>query len=106
MIDMSGTCPTVRVKANLPDGFCLINESDFDPDKHVLFASDAAEPAPIVAPPMIGIPADWQSLHWKQRMALAEKLTGDRALAPADGQKPVDVADAVIAAEVARRAEG
>ncbi|MFH1554919.1 MAG: hypothetical protein ABII76_08680 [Pseudomonadota bacterium] len=107
MLDMSGTCPTVRVKANLPGGFCLINESDFDPEKHVLFAAEAAEPVPIVAVPLvIAIPADWQSLHWKQRLALAEKLTGNRDLAQAEGQKPADAADAVIAAEIARRSGG
>ncbi|OYY60772.1 MAG: hypothetical protein B7Y61_23070 [Rhizobiales bacterium 35-66-30] len=53
----------------------------------------------------VEIPADWQALHWKQRVALAEKLTRDGALVLADGQKPADAADAVIAAEVARRTE-
>ncbi len=52
----------------------------------------------------IAIPADWQSLHWKQRVALAEKLNGDAAVTPADGQTQAEAADAVIAAEVARRA--
>ncbi|MGA0564165.1 hypothetical protein ACO2RV_17100 [Ancylobacter sp. VNQ12] len=53
---------------------------------------------------VIDIPADWQTLHWKQRVALAEKLNGDAALSPDEGQTQGDAADAVIVAEVARRA--
>lgn len=52
----------------------------------------------------LDIPADWPSLHWKQRVALAEKLNGEAALIPADGETQGEAADAVIAAEVARRA--
>jgi len=52
----------------------------------------------------IDIPAEWQTLHWKQRVALAEKLNGDAALSPDEGETQGDAADAVIAAEVARRA--
>lgn len=36
--------PTVKVKRNNDRGFRIINESDFDPDKHKLFDGDASEP--------------------------------------------------------------
>ncbi len=52
----------------------------------------------------IEIPADWQALHWKQRVALAEKLNGDAALSAAEGQTQADAADAMILAEIERRA--
>ena len=53
---------------------------------------------------ILDIPADWQTLHWKQRVALAEKLNGVDVLTPAEGETQGEAADAVIAAEVARRA--
>ena len=32
------TCPTVRIKApEAPGGFVVINEADFDPEKHEFF---------------------------------------------------------------------
>lgn len=68
---------------------------------------DADAPGPNadrIATATVEIPGDWQSLHWKQRVALAEKLNGDAALVPAEGQTQADAADVVIAAEVARRA--
>jgi hypothetical protein len=37
---MFGPCPVVRVKHDNHEGFCEINESDFDPKKHELFDSD------------------------------------------------------------------
>lgn len=96
--------PTVCiVNPAAKSGFTRINESDFDPDRHVIYGSEpnAGNPPPALA---IGIPDDWQSLHWKQRVALAEKLNGDAVLTPADGETQGEAADAVIAAEVARRA--
>ncbi len=39
---MFGPVPVVRIKFDNADGFCEINESDFDPEKHTLF--DATEP--------------------------------------------------------------
>ncbi|HQS33717.1 MAG TPA: hypothetical protein PLR78_18240 [Polaromonas sp.] len=100
---------SVVCQENVRAGYKNIPAADFDAAIHTLFDLVTGKPAEAVSggPPMIDIPADWQSLHWKQRVALAEKLTGSGVvLALADGQKPVDAADAVIAAEVARRAEG
>lgn len=51
----------------------------------------------------VEIPADWKSLHWKQRVALAEKLNGDATLDPTAGQTQTEAADAVIAAALAAR---
>lgn len=61
-------------------------------------------PVPGAGSVVIDIPENWQSLHWKQRVALAEKLNGDAGIVQAGGQTQADAADAVIAAEVARRA--
>lgn len=100
--------PTVCiVNEKAKSGFTRINETDFDPAVHVLF--DVATGQPVQAASGTGgaaidIPADYQSLHWKQRVALAEKLNGDAAVTPAEGQTQAEAADAVIAAEVARRA--
>ncbi len=52
---------------------------------------------------VIDIPENWKSLHWKQRVALAEKLNGSDVLHPADGQTHTDAADAVIVAALAAR---
>ncbi|MFG1462269.1 hypothetical protein V5F77_05145 [Xanthobacter sp. DSM 24535] len=101
---ISVVCPE-----NVRAGYKNIPAIDFDPAIHTLFDVVGKPVDPSTSgrdAPAVPIPADWQSLHWKQRVALAEKLTGDLALALAGGQKPVGAADAVIAAEVARRAEG
>lgn len=55
------------------------------------------------APVSVEIPADWKSLHWKQRVALAEKLNGDASLEPTAGQTQTEAADAVIASALASR---
>ncbi|GLI23479.1 hypothetical protein GGQ86_002983 [Xanthobacter flavus] len=62
-------------------------------------AAQQGTPGPV----SIEIPADWKSLHWKQRVALAEKLNGDATLDPAAGQTQTEAADAVIAAALASR---
>jgi|GEM_PF-4291256 predicted component of type VI protein secretion system len=38
---MFGSCPVVQVKSKGPDGFTEINESDFDPTIHTLYAATA-----------------------------------------------------------------
>lgn len=38
---MFGPCPVVRIKYDNEDGFCEINESDFDSGKHELFDEGA-----------------------------------------------------------------
>ena len=100
--------PTVCiVNPAAKSGFTRINETDFDPSVHVLFDEAAGKPAPAPAPapqPAIEIPAHWKSLHWKQRVALAEKLNGDAVLEPAAGQTQTEAADAVIEAALASRA--
>ncbi len=93
---------------NVRAGYKNIPAADFDPAVHVLF--DAATGKPVQAASNAGgaaidIPADYLSLHWKQRGALAEKLNGDAAVTPAEGQTQAEAADAVIAAEVAKRGE-
>lgn len=52
---------------------------------------------------LIEIPENWSSLHWRQKVALAEKLNGDAALQTVDGQTQGEAADAVIAAALAAR---
>lgn len=37
---MFGPVPVVRVKHDNPEGFCEINESDFDPSKHERYEAD------------------------------------------------------------------
>jgi hypothetical protein len=88
--------PTVCiVNDNAKSGFTRINEADFDPAMHKVYGAAELKAE--------GIPADWQSLHWKQRVALAEKLNGDADLTPEGGQTKTEAADALIAAEVERR---
>ncbi|MBX3579906.1 MAG: hypothetical protein KF723_22110 [Rhizobiaceae bacterium] len=48
------------------------------------------------------IPEDWKSLHWMKRVKLAKDLVGDFTVP--DDRKEVEVADEMIAAEIARRA--
>ncbi len=38
---MSDVCKTVKIKAETDSGFIIINESDFDADKHVLYDAKA-----------------------------------------------------------------
>lgn len=40
---MFGTCPVVRIKFDNPEGFCEINESDFDASKHQLLDETTAD---------------------------------------------------------------
>lgn len=42
------SCPTVKIKHDNPafGGYVVINESDFDKDKHELYAEPADKPAP------------------------------------------------------------
>lgn len=89
---------------NLRAGYKNIPAAEFDPAIHTLFDVATGRPVPQDGVEIVEIPADWRSLHWKTRVALAEKLNGDATLAPVDGQSQTEVADAVIAAEVARRA--
>lgn len=43
-----GTCPTVRIAEKNEQGFIIINESDYDPEKHTLFVeSEAEKPKPL-----------------------------------------------------------
>ena len=92
----------LRIKSTHPESqgaYVLIDEADFDPAVHTLYRPDD-----VVQTEVVVIPDDWRSLHWKQRVALAEKLNGSADLVPADGQSKTEAADAVIAAEVERRA--
>ena len=34
------TCPTVKIVSDNDQGFIVINESDFDAEKHVLYGDD------------------------------------------------------------------
>lgn len=104
---ISVVCPE-----NLRAGYKNIPITEFDPAIHVPFDRETGLPAAVDAragarhapEAPIEIPADWQSLHWKQRVALAEKLNGADVLTPANGETQGEAADAVITAEVARRA--
>lgn len=92
---MSNTiCPTVRVKDDRsPHGYIVINESDLTDDHEVL--ADVVEgPKPDVE---AEIPADWQSLHWKQQVKLAKALGRQ-------GEPSGDEAKAFIAIKVEERA--
>ena len=40
---MSETCATVKIKSTNGSGFVVINESDFDAEKHNLFGVDSTE---------------------------------------------------------------
>lgn len=46
--------PTVKIKTNTERGFAIINESDFDPDKHTRF--DDAGPMTAPAVPSVAEP--------------------------------------------------
>ncbi len=105
--------PTVRVKRDGPKGSRIINLSSFNPEIHEPADDEAralvahlmtAKGETSSGAPLIDIPGDWKSLHWKTRVSLAEKLNGDAVLTPAEGQTQADAADAVIEAELARRA--
>lgn len=97
---MTNILPTVRIKSG--DSFAIINESDFDAETHELFVESETDGDE--GSSEIEIPDDWKALHWKTRVALAEKLNGDAALTPAEGQTESAAADALIEAEIARRA--
>lgn len=40
---MSETCPVVKIKAENEQGFVIINESDFDSEKHELLGVEKSE---------------------------------------------------------------
>lgn len=60
-------CPVVRIKCENEQGFCLLNEADFDSTKHELFTElsesvtsptpdgvKVEEPAPVAKIPAVG----------------------------------------------------
>lgn len=63
----------------------------------VVESASEPQPAPVAAVHAVEIPADWRSLSWPQRRSLASKLTDEPI---SNG----DVAERVIAAEIAKRA--
>jgi hypothetical protein len=82
----------VRIKSTHPASqgdFVDIEEENFDPAIHELYVPPGAE---------VVIPENWQTLHWKQRVALARNLVGG------DEEITSDKATEIIAAEVAKRA--
>lgn len=93
--------PTVEiVNPNAKSGFTRINETDFNPDVHTLYGLNVGHEAGKGGP--VAIPADWESLHHKTRVALAEDIAGI-AIEAADGKTKTQVADEIIAAEVEKR---
>ena len=88
---------------NLRAGYKNIPAAEFDPAIHTLFDVATGKPVPQDGVEIVEIPSEWKALHWKQRVALAEKLLGGD-LPALDGQSQTEAADAVIAAEIARRA--
>lgn len=95
--------PTIKIECadNKRSGYAIINESDFNPDIHTPFA-DAKEPASGNDEPVV-VPDDWQDLHWKKKVALAEALAGDAWNVP-EGEKAADVAGSVIEAHLEAQA--
>lgn len=77
-----GACPTVLVKS--PAGDVVINESDFDPEKH-----ERADPPPLPLPPVPILPpppgapdplaemtGDWQSFDAARLKGVAASVSG------------------------------
>lgn len=46
--------PTIKIKADNPRGWAIINADDFDPDQHKTYASKPNPPQPQKADPVIG----------------------------------------------------
>lgn len=101
--------PTIRVKRDGPRGWHNIAASSFDPKVHERYGENPAQ-APVAAPvmdePQINrgeptpIPDDWQSLHWKKQVELAEAIVGGRdRLVSADGKTLAEKARSIIMAE-------
>jgi hypothetical protein len=79
---MSDICPTVKIKRG--DGFCVINESDFDPAQHEPWTEPPPAPAlpPLPALPvppvdlLAKLPADWRSQDAGPLRQLAAVVSG------------------------------
>lgn len=79
-----GTVPTVRVKSEkAPGGNVLINESEFDPEKHELFTD--VVPPPVPPPPVVpkappaalaNLPKNWRNEKTQWLRETAEKACG------------------------------
>lgn len=91
---MSHTCPTLMIKKANKWGYAIINEADFDPQRHVLLGAEGEPEAPAAIQPEPAAPAEWEGLHWKKRIALARQLTGREAADAAE-------ADELIRAHIA-----
>lgn len=94
--------PTVCiVNEKAKSGFTRINESDFDPARHVFY-----EPrSPVGNEDAVDIPADWRTLHHNAKIALAERINGTAGIAPIDGETKTAAAERVIEDEIAKRSE-
>lgn len=76
------------------------------PSEVEVIATDEPEPEKVDATSAdfdIDIPDDWEGLHYLSKIKLAKEIVGGD-LAVKEGQKTVDAAEEVIAAEYERRA--
>jgi hypothetical protein len=100
------TCPTVKVKSDVsPDGFYVINESDFDAAAHELFeAPPAPPPAPLAPPPPPGVPnpLDGLAANWKD----GESAELRKIAAAVSGRAVENKAQAIAVIEAALAARG
>lgn len=102
---MSNTCPIVHVKnSDSPDGFIVINESDFDASKHervVPLPPAVVVPAP-PAPPadaLDSLAANWREQDYGSLRDFVVSLTGRSV----DNQaQAVQVIDELLAARAAK----
>ncbi|QKV17849.1 hypothetical protein [Oricola thermophila] len=63
-----------------------------------------ARAKPAEAGDRVDIPEDWESLHWKRQVELANRIIGGEGpLVPSEGQTVAEKARAIIMSEVSDR---
>lgn len=96
---MSDNPTTIRVQpwGEGQGDYVLINAADFDPAVHtpIEAATDAGSA-------VVEIPDEWRDLHHNKKIALAEQIAGEFEVD--DGKTRTQTAEAIIEAELAKRA--
>lgn len=95
-----GSCPTVRVKADNPQGYIVINATDFDATAHERHVAPPPPPpaAPLPPPPPAGplanLPADWKDKPTGWLRALAEQVNGGRT--PENRKQAIEIIESKL----------
>ncbi|PCI03454.1 MAG: hypothetical protein COB78_10885 [Hyphomicrobiales bacterium] len=82
-------------------GYKIVDAKFAPKDAKIIGQSDEET---VVDSEPVEIPEDWETMQWRKKLQLAEKIVGASIVA-IDGKTLAEMADNVVSAEVSKRAE-